>query len=321
MMDNITQKLKSISSSEEFEELKLDSKFFEDVVKKILAQHNLPIKSLKLFPEGTNIVFSYDDSLVIKLFPPFNKSEFASERLVLKALEKKLSVETPTIFYVGEIENWSYIIMTELKGTLLESIWDDLDHNNKLIIIKEIGALIKEVHSLPVKGLESIDCNWKKFIEHQISNCVEHHKIKNLPDSLLNQIPAYIEPIRESLFKDNKIVLLTGEYTPMNFIVNNKDGMWHISGLIDFGDAMLGNYQYDLLGPAAFLIQGDKELLNTFLNAYGYRPSELNSTLSYQLNALLLLHKYSNLEVQVRIDGWKNKASTLEELEQLLWGF
>jgi hygromycin-B 7''-O-kinase len=83
---------------------------------------------------------------------------------------------------------------------------------------------------------------------------------------------------------------------------------------------MLGYFQYDLLGPGAFLIQGDKELLKAFLSSYGYLPHQLNAELSHQLTALMLLHKYSNLEVQVRIEGWKSKASSLKELESLVWG-
>ncbi|KTC69397.1 Phosphotransferase enzyme family protein [Legionella birminghamensis] len=191
--------------------------------------------------------------------------------------------------------------MTQLEGTLLEELWHAMDHDNKLVIIKELGSLLREVHTLPTQGLESIDGQWKSFIRSQITSCVAHHRTKGLPTSLLKQIPSYIESVNESLLQIEKPVILTGEYTPMNFLVTNTDGTWHITGLIDFGDAMLGHYKYDLLGPGAFLIQGDKELLQTFLRAYGFRVDKLNGELSQQLTALMLLHKYSNLEIQIRI--------------------
>lgn len=319
-MNTIYNTLNSINSFEEFEQLKLSSTFFEKVMEEILTNHHFPLKPLALFSEGTNIVFSYDNNLVIKLYPPFHQDQFESERLVLRALEKKLSIDAPSIRYEGDIADWPYIIMTQLDGTLLETLWPTLDHNNKLVIIREIGALIKEVHSLPTTGLESIDCHWTNFINNQIKHCVAHHQTKNLPIPLLEQIPAYIEEIDKTLSPIDKPVLLTGEYTPMNFLVTQLDGVWHLSGLIDFGDTMLGHCQYDLLGPGAFLIQGNKELLSTFLSAYGYLPNELNSELSHKLTALMLLHKYSNLEVQVRIPDWKNKVTSLKELENLVWG-
>ena len=320
-MNNINSTLASISSFEEFEELKLTSTIFKEVTETILEHHNLPLKSLTLFSEGTNVVFSYDDSLVIKLFPPFHQNQFENDRLVLKALEGKLAVKTPTIKFEGEIAGWPYLIMTQLKGTLLETLWHTLNQSNKLVIMRELGSLIREVHSLPTKGLESIDCHWVTFIENQIKNCVKHHRTKNLSAPLVQQIPSYIETVHDSLLKIEKPVLLTGEYTPMNFLVTHIEGVWHITGLIDFGDAMLGHYKYDLLGPGAFLIQGDKELLKTFLSAYGFRTNEMNAELSHQLTALMLLHQYSYLEIQVRINDWKNKVSSLNELEQLVWGF
>lgn len=81
---------------------------------------------------------------------------------------------------------------------------------------------------------------------------------------------------------------------------------------------MLGLPEYDLLGPGVFLIQGDKQLLKTFLMAYGY--SSMTETLSYQLTALLLLHKNSNLNIQIRVQDWKSKVSTLKDLQNLIWG-
>lgn len=320
-MNTINRTLASINSFEEFETLKLTNEIFENAVNKILEHHDLPLKSLTPFSEGTNIVFSYDNSLVVKLFPPFHQGQFKSERLILKALEGKLSVKTPVLNYEGEIAGWPYIIMTQIEGTLLETLWHTLDHNNKLIIMNELGSLIREVHSLSTEGLESIDCYWKMFIENQIKGCVENHRSKNLSTTLLQQISSYIETVKQSLLEMEKPVILTGEYTPMNFLVTNIEGVWHIAGLIDFGDAMLGHHKYDLLGPGAFLIQGDKELLKAFLSAYGFLPNELNADLSRQLTALMLLHKYSNLEIQVRITNWKNKVSSLKELENLVWGF
>src|SRR5205814_4034521 len=112
---------------------------------------------LSLF-EGTNIVFAHGKSRVIKIFPPLHKSHFDNEVLTMNHLHHKLSVSTPKIEYAGEIDGWPYIVMSKLEGTLLEGLWEKLNHTNKIIIIRELGSLISEVHSLPTKGLEAIDC-------------------------------------------------------------------------------------------------------------------------------------------------------------------
>ena len=310
-----------IHSNEEYEQFKQQVEVLEDVAKKIMHRHQLPILPLTLFSEGTNIVFACGNNQVIKIFPPFHQNQYQSERLVLQHVQDKLSVKTPTLKYHGEFSGWPYIVMSQLKGTLLETLWEGMDHVNKAIILSELGSLIKEVHGLPIGGLEAIDSHWEQFIEKQIAHCVKHHQSKQLPDELLQQIPDFLNLVKSTLLKINRPVILTGEYTPMNFLVKQTDGIWHIDGLIDFGDAMLGLPEYDLLGPGAFLIQGNKELLITFLTAYGYTEEKLTQHLSRQLTALMLLHQYSNLNIQVRIEGWKNKVKTIKDLEDLVWGF
>jgi hygromycin-B 7''-O-kinase len=320
VMNNATlrQTLSTIHTFEDYETLK--QQIEEDLAQEIIHKHTLPEASLTLFSEGTNIVFAYGDTHVIKIFPPFHQNQFESERLVLKHVHKKLSVKTPILEQEGEISGWPYLIISKLTGTLLEALWETMPYNNKTVIIRELGALIREVHALPTEGLEAIDCHWPQFLEKQIGQCEEQHRTKGLPTALVQQLSAYLDSTKQ-LPEIKAPVILTGEYTPMNFLVEQVNGLWHISGLIDFGDAMLGLPEYDLLGPGAFLIQGDKQLLREFLTAYGYLPEELTDTLSHQLMSLMLLHQYSNLNIQVRIPNWKEKVSSLKDLERLVWGF
>lgn len=313
--------LSRIESFEQYEQFKSDVGLLKEIAQTIISHHSLPAGSLELFSEGTNIVFSYNRDYVVKIYPPMHIEQYKSEALLTEYLVGKLTVKTPDILYQGEIANWPYLIMTQLEGELLETLWEKLSYDNKISIIRELGALIKEVHGLPTNGLEEIDCHWEQFITQQIQHCVAQHQMKKLPLQLLQQMLDYLKPIQERVKTIEKPVILTGEYTPMNMLVKQIKGVWRISGLIDFGDAMLGLPQYDLLGPGAFLIQGDKRLLREFLMAYGYAENQLTHELSHQLTALMLLHKYSNLEAQIRIENWQNKINSISELEQLVWGF
>lgn len=309
-----------INSFEEYEDLKLTNKdIFVNAAKEIITYHHLPYEPLSLF-EGTNIVFSYGKNRVIKIYPPFHQDQFASEVLVMKHLANKLSVKTPEIEFEGTLSGWPYIIMNKLDGTLLEGLWETLDEKNKTIIIRELGSLIREVHSLPTDGLDTIDCQWTQFISTQIKQCVAQHQAAQLPAALIQQLPSYLEAAEAFLPVIQKPVLLTGEYTPMNFLVKQKSGIWHINALIDFGDAMLGLPEYDLLGPGVFLIQGNKKLLREFFLAYGYTPEKMKPLLSRQLTALMLLHRYSNLNIQIRINNWKSTVNSIDDIEKLIWG-
>lgn len=313
--------LSKIHSFDEFEIFKKDTAITEKLINFIIKKQRLPSQPITFFQDGTNLVFAHGKDRVVKIFPPFHKHQFESDLLVLRHLKNKTSIQTPHIEVHNEIESWPYLIMDFLEGTLLEKLWDNMDSSNKAIIIRELGALIHEIHSLPTQGLESIDCHWKNFINTQIQQCITHHRALNLSEELLSELPDYLNTIQNSLFEIGQPVLLTGEYTPMNILVQQTKGVWHITGLIDFGDSMLGKPEYDLLGPVAFLIQGSKQLLNEFLEAYGYSTESLSANFSHLMTALMLLHRYSNLEIQVRIKNWKNKVKTLKDFEKLVWSF
>lgn len=309
-----------VNNYEEVEKLKNDTDFWKDIAKEIFNFHQLP-KQFFTPLEGTNIVFASEDKRVIKIFPPIHKDHFITETLVLKQIHNKLSVCTPFLEHMGEIDGWPYIIMTQLEGASLEGLWEKLDENNKLIIMRELGKLIHEVHSLPTQGLEKIDCHWEQFIQQQIHSCLNQHQATQLSEKLAQQIPNFLTNAKALLPVIKTPVILTGEYTPMNLLVKQMNGIWHIHGLIDFGDSMLGLPEYDLLGPGAFLVQGNKTLLREFLISYGYSPTKLTPELTHQFGLLMILHRYSNLPIQIRIENWQENIKTLEELENLVWGF
>jgi hygromycin-B 7''-O-kinase len=55
------------------------------------------------------------------------------------------------------------------------------------------------------------------------------------------------------------------------------------------------------------------------LRGFGYSEANLDAASPRRLMALLLLHRFRNLAVQIRIEGWQQKAANLYELERLLW--
>jgi hygromycin-B 7''-O-kinase len=114
-------------------------------------------------------------------------------------------------------------------------------------------------------------------------------------------------------------VILTGEYNPENIFLSEHSGGWRLAGLIDFGDVMTGWREYDLLGPSTFMTGGMPGRVCSLLRGFGYSEANTDPALPRRLMALLLLHRYSNLTGQIRIEGWQQKAADLYELERLLW--
>ena len=57
----------------------------------------------------------------------------------------------------------------------------------------------------------------------------------------------------------------------------------------------------------------------TFEQRFGYSRADIDFTLKRRLMALLLLHRASDPNRHIGIEGWQHKAGSLLELQELLW--
>ncbi|WP_158095094.1 aminoglycoside phosphotransferase family protein [Gottfriedia luciferensis] len=294
--------------------------FWEGKISKICTLEQINYEKLTRFAFGGNIVFSVDGKIVIKLYPSYVNDEFVKEKKILEFLnEQKLSVEIPHILSTGQFEGWNYLIMTELKGTLLIDIFDELNFEEKRKLASDLGNIIREVHNLTVTTNPDDFNTWNEFLNKRFEELAYHHKNNGLSEGLLGQLPNYMK--EESLQSDEKLVLLTGEYTPFNLIMNKVDGNWKFTGLIDFADCFVGNSKYDLLGPIAFMFYPYDGLNRIFLESYGYQENELNDDFKKELMTYLLLHRFSNISFYQEKSEVAKMAISLQEIEKIIFNF
>jgi hygromycin-B 7''-O-kinase len=301
---------------ENFQSLNEDSPFWDQKMNLIVQQENLPEGALTRFSYGSNIVYSYNHELVIKLFPSYFNDQFDREVEVLQAIDGRIHlVETPKLISVGSLEGWNYLIMSELKGTLLIDLWDELTTKERAACSVALGKVIEEFHQVPTEHFSKINVNWREFIHRQYQNRLDNHA--DLPPYLLQTLESYVD---ESYIDYNPdLKLLTGEYTPFNLLFNKVDGKWTLTGVIDFADCFLGDGDYDLLGPILFLFNGNKEMTTAFLKSYGY--DELNESLRKKLMIYSILHRYSDINFYISKNEQAGKSEDFEELSTFLFHF
>ncbi len=286
----------------------------------IAADHGLAADDFRPLG-GSNLVAALGGRWVVKLFPPFLRFQWQSERLALRQLAGRLGTPTPELVHEAERDGWHYLVMTRLEGTSLEEVWPAASEADKVALLGQIGALIAEVHRVPVGALAALEPAWDAFLARQLAGCRARHERLGLPEPLRRELGSYLERAAAVLPRSSTHVLLTGEYTPENLLVTPRDGAWRLAGLLDFGDVMVGAPDYDLVGPGSFLAAGRPARLRALLLGYGYGAGQLTPALRQRLMALLLLHRYSDLDLQIRIDGWRDRVAGLDELEALLWRF
>jgi hygromycin-B 7''-O-kinase len=285
----------------------------------IARSHRLPYRDPHLFATGTNLVVALDDRLVLKIFPPLLRHQFVSERASLSQLRGRISVPIPEIVLEGERDQWPYLVITRLSGLVGTQAWPILTEDQKQRILGRIGEAIAEVQSVPVGELSRLEPRWDEFIPRQIAGCHARHARLGLPPKYLDGLEAFLRDAGALIPLQVPPVILTGEYGPENFLLSCETGGWQLSGLIDFGDAFTGWREYDLLGPSVFMTAGMPLRLRSLLAGFGYSRADITPVLTRRLMTLALLHRFSDLNRQICIEGWQQKAADLFELERLLW--
>lgn len=93
---------------------------------------------------------------------------------------------------------------------------------------------------------------------------------------------------------------------------------WHPAGIIDFGDAMVGDRLYEFVALHLGLFRGDKRLLRTFLDDYGF-DAALRRDFVRRAMGMTLLHEFNVLSSVLPAFPEAGRVASLAELATLLW--
>jgi hygromycin-B 7''-O-kinase len=271
--------------------------------------------------QGENIIFFVDERFVIKIYAPFRES-YRREKAALRFAAGRVGIETPAILYAGELEGWSYLLTTQLAGSVATLVWPEIETRERIEIVSRLGVAMKNLHAhhAPLSQ-PAAKQSWDKFIERQAQTCVERQRACGANPEWLASLPAYIAERLELLPTEHEPALLHGDVHPGNLLLAHERGRWTITGLLDFGDSLCGYHEYDFVAPGVLMLQGSRELQRAFLLAYGYAEAELNATLRSRLMLLTVLYECSNLRKYAMRLAPEAVRLTLRELETAIWTF
>jgi hygromycin-B 7''-O-kinase len=239
-------------------------------VVEIARLHKLRCNGMHAFSTGTNLVVALNDETVLKVFPPFYRNQFDSERHSLAQLAGRVEVAIPKLILQGQRDGWSYLAITRVDGVIGDSAWPLTSENEKESILRQIGETIAQVQRAPLGPLADIEPQWLQFVDTQIAGCRARHEWLGMPLKLLNGLEEILAEARQVLPFKFTPVILTGEYIPENFLLADGANGWRLAGLFDFGDVMTGWGEYDLLGPSAFMTAGKPGRVRALLHGFGY---------------------------------------------------
>jgi len=286
----------------------------------ICARHSIPYESLRRSPQGENIIFFLDETYVVKIFAPF-RDNYSRETAALEFAQGKLSIRTPELICTGEIEGWSYLVMTRIRGQASREVWASIPLRDRLEIATHLGVAMRELHAHAAPTQTALDRDWCGFIETQARDSVERQRACGANTQWLDSLPSYIAARLPLLPANYRPVFLHGDIHAGNLLLAEEGGRWRIEGLIDFGDSLCGFHEYEFVAPGVLMLQGNSELQRALLLAYGYEATQLDADLRARLMLLTVLYECSDLRKYALRLAPESLSLTLDELERAIWTF
>ena len=136
---------------------------------------------------------------------------------------------------------------------------------------------------------------------------------------LIKQIESYLLPMNMLFDIHTTPHLLHCDLNADHVLGFLHQKRWHTTGIIDFGDAIVGDWHYDLIALHMVLFHADKHLLRVFLDSYDtehlLRTNFVHIAMSYQL-----MRRFDSLAHFFQKKPELRKVKSLDELAEILWG-
>jgi hypothetical protein len=307
----------------------MDSVLWKPCIQRVCYRHALlPCQQVRAGLAGSFPTFIVEDRWVVKFFGQLFGGGVAydTELQVNRLLPPDLPIRAPSLLYSGSLLDddrawrWPYLIYEYLPGISIGEIYERVRFEDKLSLACALGKTTRQIQRLPLvsaplfyAGLEG----YARFLYSQRTRCLANHRQwQSLPVHLIEQIEDYLLPV-ESL-TDPLIPhgLIHADITRDHILGRLEAGQWVTLGLIDYGDARVGNVFYDLAALHIDLFRGDKRLLKAYLDAY---ELEDRRQFAHKAMSTALLHEFKIFSILAEADTLTHQVDTLSEMAMRIW--
>jgi hygromycin-B 7''-O-kinase len=283
-------------SEEEYDLLRKEDARWRPAAAAILARHGVAGEPVRL--GGTALVYAAGDR-VLKLVPPQGAAGLRGERAALERVAGGLGVATPEVVAEGALDGWPYVLLTRVPGRPLDDVWPRLARPERERSAVAVGALLARLHALPPPEAPELvppGGGWTEFLASRAAATPERQRALGLAPAdlawLAERLPGLLS--RATAAARGPHALLHTEIGP-GHVLADEDGL--PVGVVDFGDALVGPPDYDLVAAGLFVARGDPSLFALLTTAAGRRPD------SWTLLAFAVFHRYAHLPWYLRETG------------------
>ncbi|HNT75262.1 MAG TPA: aminoglycoside phosphotransferase family protein [Anaerolineae bacterium] len=305
-------------------------KIFTDVprwtpaVQEICRQAGIPFHTIEAGFPGTNAVFVLDHTYVLKIYAPFCHRDYALERF-LNPLVTRHGIPAPAVLAEGVFEDrirWPYIVMNFLPGQPIREVRAQIPRANLLDIAADLGRIVRALHQIPLEDVtlpELAPDSWMSFVKKRRAQMgAQNRREGKLPLSILKEIPHFLTSVLAEM-EATPLRLVNGDLTEDHLLLEQRDGRWQISGLIDFADSLVAPTAYEWAALWFSGLARDAGCLRQFMAAYD--PAlPLDAAFFCRAMAFTFLHEFgAGILAEVMEELHHPPLSSIAELQTLLW--
>lgn len=286
-------------------------------LRELLPRHGLKLTTVTKFADGEFPAFGLGAEYVVKLIPKIWVDVARRERAALDLASQRSDV-VPRVTATGECEDWCYLVMTRRPGTPLNECWARLDADTRTAIATDVGCWLAHLHAMPITAAAEIETDhWLEFVRKQSAAWPGRNDVAALDPRLRMTGPDYLSRVLNSHAAD-RLVFLHGDLAPENVLVSEANDGWRITGVLDFGNARVGDPVFDLTAPTVLLAPGNHDVITAFCAGYGLAPRECDA-LRPVLMGYTLVHNRADLGACLRLLPGLSAASAWEAVAAAFW--
>jgi hygromycin-B 7''-O-kinase len=307
----------------------MDLELWEPFVRWVCKENALSCRQIRTGLAGTCPTFIVDDAWVVKLFGRLFEggAAFRVEREAARLISQVENIPAPAVLAEGQLLSpgkdwhWPYLVFEFIPGVSIGEVFHRISEKDRLRIAAELGAVIYNLHHLPLGDSQVFQPDWSAYLDFlngQQQVCVTRHREwGRMPAHLVDLIDSYLFPLDDWIDMDKTPHLIHADLTRDHLLGKLEEDQWHTGGLIDFGDAMIGDLYYELAALHLDLFHGDKKMLKRFLETYGSIP--VDDRFVRKAMTATLLHQFDVMGPLFERLPHLRAVPQLQELAALLW--
>ncbi len=274
----------------------------------IADRHALSLDNATPASTGSAPVF-LTERWAIKLVPPQWQRELEAELIATERVHGKLTARTASVRARGAIDAWSYAVFERLDGTSLRDARDALSDSDRQSIAAQLGEALRSLHAVSTDGLDLLHVDWDAFAIERVRLAPTFQAKHGLSRPALDSLAPLFERARP-LVVDDRRALLHADLHHEHILLAQQNGRWKLHALLDFGDAVVGHPEYELVTPVFLAVGPHRDALLALFSAMGFRCDERSAA---RLTAWSAMHKFNALSRFLPRDHGADALSILRE--------